>query len=52
MNPVRFAVLAVVTLKITEDVTPCSVVDICQCLEEATASNIRVDDGEVYSSET
>ena len=56
MNPVRFAVLAVVTVNVTEvcsfwNVTPCSLVDICQCLEESVASVIRVD-GAADSSKT
>lgn len=50
MNPVRFAILAVVTVNVTEDysfwnVTPCNLVDICQCLEEPVASVNRVDWG-------
>ena len=48
MNPVRFAILAVVTVNVTEDcsfwnVTLCSLVDICQCIEVPVASVIRID---------
>jgi len=48
MNPVRFAILAVVTVNVTEDgsfwnVTPYCLVDICQFLERPVTSVIRVD---------
>ena len=50
MNPLRFDILALVTVNVTEvrsfwNATSCSLVDICQSLEEPVASFKRVDWG-------